>query len=164
MATLSITHEDLLPFAPDLEAAKATEMISDVLARAKRIAPCLDGEVSDDVAAAAKGILRDVLIRWHEAGSGAVTQRTKQTGPYQETESYDSQRPKPRFWPSEIKELQDLCREVTPQSGAFSVTQAISYGGIGNYYPVTLPDGTVVNLYTRPDLWVEYGPPPGAVW
>lgn len=163
MAIVSLTPADLTPFAPDIPEAKATAMITDVLARAKRIAPCVGSiDLTDDDAAAIKAILRDVVLRYHDSGSGAVTQRTRTTGPYQETEAYE--RPKPRFWPSEIKELQDICREVTPQSGAFSVTQAISYGGIGNYYPVTLPDGTVVNLYTRPDLWVEYGPPPGAVW
>lgn len=153
-----IKREDLLPFAPDISEAKAQAMIEDVTARAKRLAPCLrDPDLDADTVAAAKAILRDVILRWNDQGSGAITHRTVQAGPYQTSETTDASRTKPRFWPSEIKELQDLCREVTSQKGkAFSIDLA---GGAGDQVLVQLADGTIVDLATRPDLWLQYGGP-----
>lgn len=155
---VTITLADLTPFAPDMTEAKAAAMIEDVIARAKRFAPCIgDPDLDPDIAAAAKAILRDVILRWHDQGSGIVSQKTTQTGPFQQSESIDTSRPRPRFWPSEVKELQDLCRQATAQRGkAFSIDMgaATAYGR-----PVRLPDGSVVDLSTRPDLWLEYGGP-----
>lgn len=153
-----ITREDLLPFAPDISEAKATAMIEDVTARAQRIAPCLgDPELDADKRAAAKAVLRDVILRWNDQGSGAITHRTVQAGPFQQSETTDSSRSKPRFWPSEIKELQDLCREHTSQKGkAFSIDLA---GGAATRTLIQLQDGSIVDLAQRPDLWLEYGAP-----
>lgn len=158
MALLVITPEDLTPFDPDIPTDKAEAMIADIVSRARRFAPCLGDDIPQDVADAAKGILRDVILRWNDAGSGTVVSRTHSTGPFQGTESYDTQRPKPRFWPSEIKELQDLCRTVTTESGAFHIDQVQTTAPVSAW--VTLEDGTIANLYMRPDLWAEYGTPP----
>lgn len=154
MAILSITHADLLPFASDLSEAKANAMIDDTLARAKRLAPCLAGEVTDDVAAAARAILRRIILRWHDSGSGAIQQTSFTTGPYTEQQTIDTRtREKAMFWPTEIKELQDLCREVTHEKGqAFSINMGASGSRLG-YVTV---DGVLVDLDTRPDLWLEY--------
>lgn len=99
-----IKPEDLAPFASIAE-AKATAMIEDAEAMAKLVAPCIaDTEFAHT--AAVKAVLRGAILRWNDAGSGAVTTQT--AGPYSQT--YDNrQTRKSLFWPSEIEQLQDLC-------------------------------------------------------
>lgn len=125
MAILQVT--DLLPFAPDIDQAKAAAMVEDTTARAVRIAPCLDNEeaLSESAMKAAKAILRDIVLRWNDVGSGARTTRSTNatTGPYGFNQS-ETLEPgsKVRFFPSEIRELQALCSEESPAKGkAFSV-------------------------------------------
>jgi hypothetical protein len=115
VAAVSLSPDDLTPFAT-IEATKAQAMIDDALALAARVAPC----INDDTFAydaAAKAILRGAILRWNEAGTGAMQQQT--AGPYGMTVDTRQQR-KGMFWPSEIEQLQDLCKgEET--SGAFAI-------------------------------------------
>lgn len=115
MAAVTLTLDDLTPFA-EVDDAKGLAMIDDALAMAAVVAPCIIDE--DFVyAAAAKAILRGAILRWNEAGTGALTQQG--AGPFQV--SYDNRNPrKSLFWPSEIKQLQDLCAE-SGQGGAFTI-------------------------------------------
>lgn len=116
MAAVQLAPDDLAPFAsiPD---EKAQAMIEDALALAARVAPCITSETFE-YAAAARAILRGAILRWHEAGTGALQQQT--AGPF--GQSFDNrQQRKSMFWPSEIEQLQDLCRTSTESSGAFTV-------------------------------------------
>ena len=110
-----LTPADLAPFA-DIDEAKATAMIEDAMALAARVAPCItDSDFALD--AAARAIIRGAILRWHEAGTGALQQQ--QAGPFGQTIDTRQQR-RGMFWPSEIEQLQDLCRTAT-ESGAFTV-------------------------------------------
>jgi hypothetical protein len=116
VAAVSLVPADLAPFAT-IDEAKALAMIEDVLALAARVAPCI---TEDDFAheAAAKAVLRGAILRWHDAGSGAV--QTEAVDDYRYTQD-NRQTRKGMFWPSEISELQNLCRTGNEDSGAFSV-------------------------------------------
>lgn len=117
MAAVWLVPEDLAPFADTaIPAEKATAMIEDAVALAARVAPCI---LSADFehAAAARAILRGAILRWHEAGTGAMQAET--IGPYSYTQD-NRQTRRGMFWPSEITQLQELCRTSGP-SGAFSV-------------------------------------------
>lgn len=144
MAAVSLTPADLAPFAV-IDEAKAQAMIDDALARAARVAPCiLDADLSVANAAAAKAILREVVLRKNEAGSGAM--QSQQAGPFGVT--LDTRQPaKTLFWPVEISELQSICadhNEVEDNtSGAFEVdTMPASAGVYGVDYWWTGPDST----------------------
>lgn len=112
---VEITIDDLLPFAPAIDAAKAELMIEDALALAAEVAPCI---LDDDFqkVGAAKAILRGAILRWNDGGSGAITQQS--AGPYQQTVDTTIAR-RSLFWPSEITQLQKLCSGQ--DAGAFSV-------------------------------------------
>lgn len=126
MPAVELTPDDLAPFAT-IDATKAQAMIDDALAMAARVAPCiLADEFEYD--AAAKAILRAAVLRWHESGSGALTQHAVTRGPFGETQTYDTrQTRRGMFWPSEITELQKLC-VGDETSGAFSIDTAPSGG------------------------------------
>lgn len=108
MPAVVLLPSDLEPFAT-IDPVKAQAMIDDVLARAARVAPCIllaDFEFGD----AAKAILRAIILRWNEAGTGAAS--TQSAGPF--SVGFDTRQPQgPRFWPSEIDELQELCSQAT---------------------------------------------------
>lgn len=100
-------------------------------------APALDGTVTDgsvtwrrigptaDLLAEARLILIGAVHRWTQAGTGAV--QTQSAGPYSVTTD-TRQRTGYNLWPSEITQLQDLCKTGgTP--GAFSVDTAPSLCG-----------------------------------
>jgi hypothetical protein len=104
-------------------------------------APALDGTVDDgsvtwqrigptpDVLSEAKLILIGAVKRWTEAGSGAVSTKTSMTGPYMNTETIDTKvRTGYNLWPSEIVQLQELCR-TGGKSAAFTVDMAPSLSG-----------------------------------
>lgn len=115
---LIITLEDLAPFA-EIDEVKAQAMIDDALALAAVAAPCIH---DDDFAheAAAKAIIRGAILRWNEAGTGALSSEQVQTGPYGHTVSMDTRtQRRAMFWPSEITELQSLC--AGGAGGAFTV-------------------------------------------
>lgn len=122
-----IAPADLEPFAT-IDAVKAAAMIEDSEAQAVLIAPCLStllaapaGETPEQATVrmakigAAKSILRAAILRWNEAGTGAVVQQ--QAGPFGQTIDTRQQR-RGMFWPSEIGQLQDICKTA---ASAFSV-------------------------------------------
>jgi hypothetical protein len=113
---VTMTPGDLTVFAPNLDEAQALVMIADALAMAAEVAPCILDEEFEKVAAA-KAILRGAILRWHDSGSGAITQVSG--GPFQQTVDTRTAR-RSMFWPTEIADLQKLCG--TARSGrAFSV-------------------------------------------
>lgn len=115
MPAVSIEWDDLAPFA-EIPSAKAAAMIEDALAMAAMVAPCISSEdLTDSKAAAAKAIIRGAILRWHDSGSGAVSQQS--AGPFQQT--LDTRQPRRSlFWPSEIEQLEKLCR-ADDQGGAW---------------------------------------------
>ena len=104
---MDLIPADLAPFVPDIPEDKAEAMIADALAMAELVAPCI---TTDEFAhaGAAKAILRAAILRWHDSGSGAVSQQV--AGPFQQTLDTRTTR-KSLFWPSEIDQLQNLCKE-----------------------------------------------------
>jgi hypothetical protein len=106
MSAVDLTPEDLEPFAT-IDEAKAEAMIEDALAMAALVAPCIaDDEFDAAKAAAAKAILRGAILRWHDSGSGAVSQQV--VGPFQQTLDTRQTR-RSLFWPTEIEQLEKLC-------------------------------------------------------
>lgn len=115
-----LSPEDLEPFAT-IDRAKALAMIEDASALAARVAPCITAPEFTEVAAV-RAVLRGVVLRWHEAGSGALQMQT--VGPF--NQAFDTrQARKGMFWPSEIDQLQGLCR-AQGTSGAFSLDMVAS--------------------------------------
>lgn len=116
-----LESSDLTPFA-EIDPVKADAMIEDAEARALLAAPCLgsdfDPELTDVQVAAVRSILRGAILRWNEAGTGAVASQT--AGPFGQTLDTRQVR-KSMFWPSEINELQDICT-----------------GGMGSVYTLSL--------------------------
>ena len=124
-----ITPEDIAPFV-DIEADMLAAMIADVSAMAVLVAPCLKDEttLTEEQKAAAKAVLRGVILRWNESGTGAFQSQT--AGPF--TVQMDTrQQRRGAFWPSEIEQLQGICSGGSGGTGkAFTVDTAPSYGGI----------------------------------
>jgi len=121
---------DLDPFAT-IDSAKAQAMIDDAEAQAMLIAPCIsDLEVDSPKFAAVKAILRGAVLRWHDAGTGAV--QTQTAGPFAQTVQYQARRG--MFWPTEIKNLQAVCADRATSSKAFDVDMAPSVG-LGGHAP-----------------------------
>lgn len=111
--------DDLLAFAPDIDPVRAQAMIDDAEAMAVLAAPCITADPATLTApqlAALKAILRGAILRWNDAGTGALAAQT--AGPFGQTLDTRQQR-RGMFWPSELQQLRDLCG-ATP-AGAFSV-------------------------------------------
>lgn len=117
----------------DLPAAlQSVEMVADMVAganaTASRVAPCLawDGTVegepapSADQLAEARLVLLGAAKRWAEAGAGSFQSQT--AGPFGVTVD-TRQRTGYNLWPSEIAQLQALCRSTTAGK-AFTVDTA----------------------------------------
>ena len=111
-----LTLDDLRVFAPDIPAAKGVQLIADATALAEMVAPCI-AEVGFTSTAAVRAILREAILRRHEAGSGAV--QTQTAGPFSQTLDTRNER-RVLFWPSEIAQLQSLCST----SGLYTVSLA----------------------------------------
>ncbi|MGX7727594.1 hypothetical protein [Rhodococcus sp. 5G237] len=125
MPAVVLTVDDLLPFAPGIDEAKAEAMIEDALALAAEVAPCI---LEDSFAkpAAAKAILRGAVLRWNDAGTGAVVSQA--AGPFSQTIDTSKVR-RAMFWPSEITDLQKLCGGS--ETRAFSID---TYAGAHNVH------------------------------
>ncbi|QFG09963.1 head-tail adaptor [Mycobacterium phage Antsirabe] len=112
---LTLTPADLRNFVTVTD-AKAQDMIDDALGTAFIHAPCIFAE--DFPAAkrkAAKAIVRGAIVRWAEAGSGAVT--TQSSMSYSQT--VDTRTPRRvMFMPSEVDGLKRLCRPDGEDRGA----------------------------------------------
>lgn len=102
-----LAPSDLTPFK-QVASAKATAMIADVEALASVAAPCLLSEaLSTDQTNAIKAILRAAVLRWDDAGSGALQQQT--VGPMSMT--VDTRQGRyGQLWPSEESALQKICK------------------------------------------------------
>jgi hypothetical protein len=121
VAAVVMFPQDLAAFATDIPVAKAEAMIEDALALAARVAPCiLEPSFAHDKAA--KAILRGAILRWHESGTGALSQEQGSIDDYSFNRIVDSRQKRGGlFWPSEIEALQDLCRTGEELSGAYTV-------------------------------------------
>lgn len=130
MAWIEIAFEDLQAFAPDISEEKARIMVKDALARAKQIAPHLIGdELDPSVADAASAIIRRAVLRWNDAGTGAIVQKQQGIGPFTQNESYDNRsESKVLFYPSEIEELRALGPRPSTKGKAFSIDMAPNAG------------------------------------
>lgn len=138
-----LTPQDLAPFA-EIEASKAEAMIADAEALALRVAPCLKPEADADLLNAAKAILRRAILRWNETGnSGSRTSTSRQAGPWSETDTVSTSGSRGLFLPSEITQLQELCRVG---GKAFTINQV---------QPTVVLDPFV----DRPDLRFQFGWP-----
>ena len=109
--------------------------IEDAEAKALLAAPCLSGALSAEQSAGLRAILREALMRWKDAGSGAVTQQ--QSGPWMQSIDTRTER-RGMFWPSELAELRSLCG--TTERRAFEID--------------TVPPGTGPGHWLTPTTWV----------
>lgn len=115
---VKITPEEILVFNPDIPMDRVELLLRDGLALAANAAPCI---LDDDFAFgdAAAAIIRGAILRWADSGSGALSSSQSSAGPFSQTQSYDTrQARRSLFFPSEITELQKLCKQ---NSGAFAV-------------------------------------------
>lgn len=122
-----ITVDDLAPFA-EIEAEQAEAMIADATAQAIVAAPCLgtESDLDENQTAAVRSVLRSAILRWNDAGSGAF--QYEAMGPF--TVSHDTrQSRRSLFWPSELAQLEAVCKAVTGTTGtAFAVDTAPGFG------------------------------------
>lgn len=116
-----LSNEDLAPFAT-IDDDKATQMIADAVGLATISAPCLGtpDTLTSVQLAATKAVLRRAVLRWNEEGSGAVV--TQSMGGLTVTEDTTQPR-RSMFWPSEITDLQKICKGGN-DGGAFAVDTA----------------------------------------
>lgn len=125
----------------DLPAGIQSNELVDVMvvganAKASRVAPCLvvalaagtptDAQV--DALSEARLVLVGVVKRWVDAGSGAL--QTQTAGPFGQTID-TRQRTGFNLWPSEISDLQAICKGLSDEVNsrqAFSLDTAGAYG------------------------------------
>jgi hypothetical protein len=123
-----ITTDDLPASLQTVELVAT--MLAGANAKASRVAPCLTwtGEPdsttpapSDGTLAEAKLILIGAIKRWAEAGSGAL--QAQNAGPFGVTLDTRQKSSGYRLWPSEITDLQDICKtpDDAPGRQAFSI-------------------------------------------
>lgn len=123
---VTITPADLAPYATIAE-DKAQSMITGALARAALKAPCI-AKADFQHTEAAKAVIIEAILRWNDAGTGAVTQNV--AGPFQQTVDTTVRR-RGLFTPSEIEELEEMCRETNAPGKAWSYDTA--GGGRGSH-------------------------------
>lgn len=113
-----ISRDDLEPFA-EIDPAKAEAMIEDAEGLALAHAPGI-AATGFPHRAAVKAILREAILRRHDAGSGAIVSQTETRGSMSLSQTIDTSQPrKPILWPSDIKLLKDLCKKTDVK--AFSI-------------------------------------------
>ena len=120
----------LLDLPDALRAADfVAEMVAGANAQAARVAPCLvsnDPVPSEDQQAEARLILLGAVKRWLDVGAGGISQRTEVKGPFTESETVDTRQVPTgwRLWPSEINQLQEICKGDDEDTNAFAVDTA----------------------------------------
>lgn len=121
-----IDFEHLQVFNPDLGEEVAEAMIASVWARARLLAPCLadeDVELTDDQLEIVRSVVRLIVLRWADTGSGAIQSRT--AGDYSEAfASRTGGGSAGTFRPDEIRDLQAICataRRSAQRAYSFSV-------------------------------------------
>ncbi|WP_236724939.1 hypothetical protein [Mycobacterium avium] len=112
---------------PGVDEATVQDYIEDAWGKATGVVPIIADdswppEGKPEKAGAIKAILRAIILRWHEAQSGAVTGRTQAAGPYAQTLQLDT-RPT-RGYTLMPYEIVDLHRVARRQGGMFSVSTA----------------------------------------
>jgi hypothetical protein len=124
MPAVTITPADLDPFA-DIDSAKAQAMIDDALGMATMVAPCIleDSFAFPD---AAKAVIRGAILRWNDAGTGAIT--TRQAGPYQQVIDSNTRRNN-LFWPSEITQLRGMCASNSRTAYVVDMSEPVDLDG-----------------------------------
>lgn len=121
-----LTPVDLMPFA-EINSEKAHAMIDDAEAMAVLVAPCITAAGFAHTTAV-KAILRGAILRWNDAGTGALQAQT--AGPFGQTLDTRQER-RGMFWPSEIQQLQSLCAGA--EGGTYSVSMAGPDAGEGSW-------------------------------
>lgn len=117
--SVTISVDDVLVFNRDLDKKQVEVLIKDGLALAERAAPCIK-EPDFAYADAAIAIIRTAILRWADSGTGALTQQQNSAGPFAQNLSFDTrQTRRSLFFPSEIAELQKLCKQY--RGGAFAI-------------------------------------------
>ena len=126
---------------------KLSDLITDALAQARIIAPCIDDD-EFPYHEAARATLREAVLRRLDAGTGAVTTRTEGVGPFQRTETIDNRSRRVILQPVDITDLQRLCAKFLgdpmPRAGAVNLDPH---------------NGVVDPFVDRPDLWFQYNVP-----
>ncbi|MGJ4070642.1 hypothetical protein ACN4DJ_05810 [Corynebacterium macclintockiae] len=116
---VEITVEDIHIFNKDIPREQVEILIRDGMALAARVAPCIN-ESDFQYPDAAAAIIRGAILRWAESGAGGITQQQASAGPFALNSSFDTRSTRRSlFFPSEITELQELCK--TNVGGAFGV-------------------------------------------
>lgn len=117
--TTIIAASDLEPFA-EIDTDKAQALIDDALALAGRVAPCiLEGDLDPQDLAVVRAILRNAILRWNEAGAGALSALQQSSGSFQVSQTLDTRQPRRALLqPDEITALQEICDGA---SGAFEI-------------------------------------------
>jgi hypothetical protein len=108
-------------------------MVAGANARAARVAPCLIDTTTpptSDQLDEAKLILVGAVKRWAEAGAGALQSQT--AGPYGMTVD-TRQRTGFNLWPSEITDLQNICKAIGSASAYSIDTVGTSLGAHAPY-------------------------------
>jgi len=119
-----LTAAEVQLFDSEIPEDVATAMISTIWSRATKLAPCLrtkewSEEESDDEyedTQFVKGVIRTIVLRWSDTGSGGVTQRA--AGEYSESLSGYSGG---LFRPDEIRDLQKLCSDISTTPKATTI-------------------------------------------
>ena len=118
---VELTVDDLRPFVPGIDEAKADLMIEDAIAQASLVAPCILGDdLAEESVRAVKAILRGAILRWEATGAGGVTtQHSTSAGQMSEAITTTTGARRSMFWPQEIRDLRNLCGRVS--GAAFSI-------------------------------------------
>ena len=132
---VQLTVSDLLPFAPQIDATQAIELISGTIARAAEYAPCI--VEAGFSSAGAKDIIRSGVLRRYSSLGGQVV-KSESLGDVSITYDNPGDSSTGLFTDSEIYELKQMC------PGASSDAALPSYG---------MPD--------PPDEWPE---PAEIIW
>jgi hypothetical protein len=101
----------------------AETLIDDAEALAMLSAPCLEGNLTEMKIKAVRAILRGTIMRWNDAGNGTTEQQN--AGPFGMTTTPQVRRNS--FWPSEITDLQKVCRSAN-DGKAYSIDTVPVYG------------------------------------
>lgn len=123
-------HREAANVSEDL----AEELITGVLARASRYAPCItSGALSANDAAAAKDIIVAAIVRRYTSGAGGFKRETTTVDGVTRTKEADLTRTGSLFSKGDIAELQDMCSK----SGADMPESKPRYSFPDADFPVT---------------------------
>lgn len=145
----------------DVSGETVDDYIEDVWARALSIVPVIAEDTwppKPEKGAQIKAILRAIILRWHEAQSGAATGRSNTAGPYAQALQLDA-RPKRGYtlMPSEVIDLQRVARR---QGAMFTVSTTPDESGPPQHFgngpherTSAVPDRPIT--FDNPDLEVH---------